>query len=308
MKFKIKVSFIPIIVAGVLALVGLVFYNNISLMGNFILLAAVIGIIPYALITYFEFKRIKDVEERLPNFLLDLAEAQDVGMTLPEALKQISRTDYGKLTIEIKKINDQISWGIPVQDTMNNFGERMKKSKLIGRVVRIINESYNSGGDIARTMKATASDLMTIREAEKERKAVTAEDMLVMYAIFYIFIGIVIGLSQTLIPMLKLNIQAGTVGGIMSFQDPCTVCANKPNIFCVSCSLFSIICKMFAFGEGGACYYNALFIVMAVIQGICTGLVAGQIGEGSVIAGIKHSVIMSVSGFSILLIMMKFVV
>ena len=156
-------------------------------------------------------------------------------------------------------------------------------------------------------MEATASDLTTIKEAEKERKAVTAQDMMVMYAIYYIFIGIVIGLSQTLIPMLKLNIQAGSLGGIMAFQDPCTACQNNPLIFCASCSLFSIICQMFAFGGGGACYYNALFIVMAVVQGICTGLVAGQIGEGSIIAGVRHSIIMAISGFGILLIMMKFV-
>jgi len=309
-KSKIKIKHVPLILAGILSIVGLFFYTNISLMGNFILLAAVIGILPYALLSYFEFKKIKDIEDRLPTFLLDLAESQRIGMTLPEALKQVSRTDYGKLTPEIKKMNDQISWGIPVQDVMNNFALRMKKSKLIGRVVRIINEAYNSGGDIARTMEATAYDLTTIKEAEKERKSITTQHMMVMYAIYYIFIGIVIGLSQTLIPMLKLNIQSGAVGGvgIMAFQDPCTICATNPNIFCSSCYIFSVLCEMFVLGTGGACYYNALFILMTIIEGIFTGLVAGQIGEGSVVAGIKHSIIMTASGFSILLIMFKFVV
>jgi flagellar protein FlaJ len=305
---KIKMQHIPLIVAGIIAAIGLMFYSNVGIMGNFILLAAVIGIIPYALISYFDFKKIKDIEDRLPTFLLDLSEAQKVGMTLPEGLKQVSKADYGKLSAEIKKMNDQISWGISVQDVMSNFAVRTNKSKLIGRIVRIINEAYNSGGDIARTMEATSADLITIKEAEKERSSVTAQHMMVMYAIYFIFIGIVIGLSQTLVPMLKLNIQAGAVGGIMSFQDPCTVCEQAPSIFCINCSIFSVLCNMFAFGKGGSCYYNALFIVMAVVQGIFTGLVAGQIGEGSVVAGIKHSVIMTASGFSILLIMQKFFV
>jgi len=307
-KNKIKINHIPLIIAGICAGIGLIFYNNISLMGNFILLGAVIGIIPYVLLTYFDYKKIKDIEDRLPNFLLDISEAQKVGMTLPESLKQVSKTDYGKLTPEIKKMNDQISWGIPIQDVMGNFAEKMKKSKLIGRVIRIIIESYNSGGDIARTMEATATDITAIKEAEKERRSVTAQHTMVMYAIYYIFIGIVIGLSQTLIPMLKLNIQAGTLGGIMAFQDPCSVCANNPNIFCVSCTVFYTLCQMFALGTGGSCYYNALFLLMTIVQGIFTGLVAGQIGEGSVIAGIKHSIIMTISGFGILIIMLKFVV
>lgn len=308
LKKKIKMKYIPLILAGILSAVGLAFYTNIALMGNFILLAAIIGIIPYVLLTYFEFKRIKDIEDRLPTFLLDLSESQKIGLTLPEALKQVSRTDYGKLTGEIRKMNDQLSWGVPVQEVLGNFSERMKKSKIIGRVVRIINEAYSSGGDIAKTMEATASDLTTIKEAEKERRSVTSQHMMVMYAIYFIFVGIVIGLSQTLIPMLKLNIQAGQIGGILSFEDPCSACSSNPAIACVSCYIFSALCQMFSFGAGGACYYNSLFIVMAVVQGIFTGLVAGQIGEGSVIAGIKHSVIMTTSGFGILLIMFKFVV
>jgi len=310
-KDKIKIKHIPLIIAGILSVIGLIFYNNISLMGNFILLAAVIGILPYALSTYFDFKKVKDMEDRLPNFLLDLAETLKIGMTLPEALKQASRTDYGKLSLEIKKVNDQLSWGIPVQDVMNNFAERLKRSKLIGRVVRIINEAYNSGGDIGRTMEATATDIVAIKEAEKERKSVTTQHMMVIYAIFYIFIGIVIALSQTLIPMLKLNIQAGSTGGLggfLAFQDPCTACAGNPNIYCSTCSIFFGICQMFALGTGGSCYYNALFILMVVVQGIFSGLVAGQIGEGSVIAGVKHSIIMTASGFSILLIAFKFVI
>ncbi|MBR9682467.1 MAG: hypothetical protein GOV02_02225, partial [Candidatus Aenigmarchaeota archaeon] len=50
---------------------------------------------------------------------------------------------------------------------------------------------------------------------------------------------------------------------------------------------------------------NALFISMIVVQGIFTGLVAGQIGEGSAIAGVKHSVIMTASGFAILLLLLQ---
>jgi len=301
MKFNKK--YIPAIIAAVLIIISMFFYENIGLMGNIILLAIIIGIVPYAFFSYFEYKKIKSMEDQLPLFLLDLSEAQKIGMTLPEALKQVSSTDYGKLTEEIKKINYQLSWGIPIQETLNNFASRMKKSKLIRRVVRIINEAYNSGGDIARTMEATASDITAIKEAEKERRAVTYQHMLIMYAIYYIFIGIVIGLSQTLIPLMELNVQSGIAGSIMAFSDPCEACVNNPSIYCINCSVFSVVCQMF--GIEKSCYYYALFLLMAIVQGIFSGLVAGQIGEGSVTAGLKHSSIMTISGFSILLFLLK---
>ncbi|NIM46697.1 MAG: hypothetical protein GTN40_00880 [Candidatus Aenigmarchaeota archaeon] len=302
-KKRFNIKFIPIIIAAMLIIISTFFYENIGLMGNLILLAVIIGIIPYAFFSYFEYKKVKTMEEQLPIFLLDLSEAQKIGMTLPEALKQVSKTDYGKLTEEINKINYQLSWGVPTQEAMNNFALRLKKSKLIGRVVRIINEAYSSGGDIARTMEATASDITSIKEAERERRSVTYQHMLIMYAIFYIFIGIVIALSQTLIPLMELDIQAGIAGDIMSFRDPCDICINNPELFCINCSIFSVVCQMF--GIETSCYYYALFLLMVLIQGIFSGLVAGQIGEGSVTAGLKHSSIMTISGFSVLLFLLK---
>jgi flagellar protein FlaJ len=303
-KSKFNLKYIPIIIAIALVAISFLFYKNIGIMGNIILLAAIVGIVPFAFFSYFEYSKVRAIEDQLPLFLLDLSEAQKIGMTLPEALKQVSKTDYGKLTEEIKKIEYQLSWGIPTQEAMNNFALRMKKSKMIGRVVRIINEAYNSGGDIAKTMEATASDITSIKEAEKERKSVTYEHMMIMYAIYYIFIGIVIGLSQTLIPLMNLNVKGGGLaGGIMTFTDPCEACANSISIFCANCSIFSIVCKMFAIQK--SCYYYALFLLMAIVQGVFSGLVAGQIGEGSATAGLKHSSIMTLSGFGILLFLLK---
>ena len=62
---------------------------------------------------------------------------------------------------------------------------------------------------------------------------------------------------------------------------------------------------MLDISQGGTCYYNALFVLMAVVQGIFSGLVAGQIGEGSVSAGVKHSIIMTIAGFGTLFILLK---
>jgi len=306
---KLETKHIPLIIAANLIVVSLIFYSNIAIMGNLILLAIIIGVVPYGLFAYVGYKKIGGMEDQLPTFLLDLAEAQKIGMTLPEALKQVSTTDYGKLSEEIKKMNDQLSWGITIQNVMNNFSNRMKKSQMIGRVARIIIEAYDSGGDIGKTMEATAQDITSIKEAEKERKSLTSQHTMVMYAIYFIFIGIVIGLSQTLIPMLNMNTETsagGGLGGLMVFQDPCLSCVQASNIYCINCSIISVLCKMFDLGTGGSCYYNGLFILMAVIQGIFTGLVAGQIGEGSVIAGLKHSIIMTASGFGTLIVMFKF--
>lgn len=296
---------IPIIAAVILIIIGIFLYQSPALMGNFILLALIVGTIPYVMISYFDYQKIKAIEDQLPTFLLDLAETQKTGLSLPDAIRIISKTDYGKLTLEIKKLSDQLSWGIPIQDVMESFAKRMEKSNMVKRIVRIINEAYSSGGDITRTMEATAEDILAIKEAEKERSALTFQHVIVMYAIYYIFIGIVIGLTKTLIPMLEMNLQTTGPVGILSFQDACVACVASSHIFCVSCSVFNSIAQLFSLGTGAIGYYNALFLIMVVIQGIFTGLVAGQIGEGRIIAGFKHSAIMTISGFAVLMILFQ---
>ncbi|MBN2202925.1 MAG: type II secretion system F family protein [Candidatus Aenigmarchaeota archaeon] len=298
---------LPLVAAAILITLGLALYQFSAAMLNLVVLGVIVGIAPFALISYFEYAKIRAIEDQLPIFLLDLAESQKVGLTLHESLRQASKVDYGKLSPEIKKVYNQLSWGIRVQDVFANFAERMKKSKLTTRVVSIINETYVSGGDIGRTMESTASDITAIKEAEKERQSVTSQHTFIMYAIYFIFIGIVIGLSQTLIPLLNIGTEsqsAGGIGGIFAFEDPCKQCEGLNDIQCINCPIFSGLCSMVGFEQGGSCYYNALFVLMAVVQGIFSGLVAGQIGEGSVSAGVKHSIIMSVTGFFSLIVIL----
>ena len=44
---------------------------------------------------------------------------------------------------------------------------------------------------------------------------------------------------------------------------------------------------------GIANYYVAIFFYVVLIQGIFMGLIAGQLGENSITAGSKHSLIMA---------------
>ncbi|MCZ7406125.1 MAG: hypothetical protein O8C67_14520 [Candidatus Methanoperedens sp.] len=43
--------------------------------------------------------------------------------------------------------------------------------------------------------------------------------------------------------------------------------------------------------------YNRMFFHGALIQGFCSGLIAGVMGEGNALSGLKHSVIMITIGY-----------
>jgi len=304
MKIKLRMEEITLILAIVIFLFGIIFFrHDIGLIGNFIIFSMLIILIPRSLKTFFYFQKIKKMEEIFPVFLQDLAEWQKAGLTLHEALKNASKIDYGKLTEEIKKIHIQLSWGIPLQEALRNFSERVKDSEIIRKAVEIIIESYQSGGNLEETMDSLAKNLSLIKEMHKERKTIMSQHVATMYIIYFIFLGISLGLLKSVLPIAAMELFTGEFGGVKGQgKFICDVCSG---LSCLPCTVFLGISKILALGEGVAGYYKGLFFSMLLIQGIFTGLICGQITENSLKAGIRHSLILALIGLGIFMIAVR---
>lgn len=282
-----------------IVLVGIIFSGDMGMIAVTFLFTLVIGISPYMLYKYYKFKKIKDIEDQFPNFLRDLVEAKRSGMTLPESLASTASTDYGKLTSEVKKMHNQLSWGIEFEKVLELFTERMNDSDLISRSMKIIIEAYRSGGNIVSTMETLASDATTIKEAEKTRKSKLQQYLVVMYVIYFMFLGIAIVLGKILIQIgTGTAMQAGgeIIGGGANI---CKPYLGGSGAFSFICNFFFSLCRTFNFGSGAPCYYRSLFFSMIIVEGIFSGLIIGQIGEESVAAGFKHSLILTGIGFAV---------
>lgn len=286
------------------------------LAGNLVFLGLLILLLPYTIYRFFEFKKIKVYEKEFPAFLRDLAESQRAGLSLIESIKLTSRTDYGTLSSEIKKMNDQLSWNITLERVLRDFGKRTKRSKLITRSLLIIDQSNKSGGNIEDTMDSLANNIESLKEVQEEKASLLNQQMLMMYAIFFIFLGITIVLIRFLIPMLQANVEVQSSIGVPGFfmtegfnPNPCEPCVSSPEPGgeCIGCSIFFVTSSVFGFGDGSdaASYYKALFFIMIIVQGIFSGLIAGQIVADSVTAGVKHSLIMLVSGMLIFILVIR---
>ena len=252
---KNEILLVSGICAAIFAILAL-FIVPPSLFGIFVGIAVMVAFIPYSAVTYRANQRLLHIEDSLPAFLRDIAEAKKTGMTLPQAVYKSSRVDYGALTPEVKRMANQISWGVPFAEVLGRFSRRAK-SNFIRRSIAIIVEAERSGGAIAETLDAVARDARLIKESEKERVTRLSQQAMIMYAIFFLFLAIVIALQKLMIPLV-------TAGGFsVATQDP----------------------------ESVLSFYRVIFFSMIVIQGIFSGLLAGQISEGSIVVGLKHSAI-----------------
>lgn len=286
---KQKIILVSVTSSVILIFAGLL-TGDIAVMGNMLILSVLISVVPYFLWKYSQLMWLRSLEGQFPNFVRDLADSERSGMSLTEAIRIATKSNYGKLSVEVQKIHNRLSWGTPFLRALEIFGEKVKDSKIMIEALNIIKQSYEGGGDIAATLDSVSRDMIMLKEAEAERSSLVKEHVMIMYGIFFMFLGVSIMIIFVMVPMIESQPQvSGTYTGTLGFQfvNPCKGITFFP------CGFFSGICSMFGnVHEGIGCYYIALFFSVVMVQGIFTGLIAGQLGENSVVAGIKHSGIM----------------
>lgn len=245
--------------------------GNKELFGIFAFGAVLGGAAPYLIFLYLKDAKTSATEEQFPNFLRDVSSSKKAGMTLPLAVAKCATSDYGALSEEVKRMEEQISWGISFDEALKRFAERIG-SRFVSKSTTIIIEAYRSGGAISDVLESVAEDAKMIRESEKEKRSTLSSYVTTVYLIQFLFVGILVSLNTVLGPLASApGISAITTGG------------GLPGM---------------GGGMGGGIssgmnldHYKILFFHMALIQGFFNGLLAGQIGQSSVIAGLKHSII-----------------
>jgi flagellar protein FlaJ len=266
-----------------------------GILGLSIIISIFIILSPQLISNYLEFRKIREIESIFPNFLRDLVEASKAGLPLHKAIIFVSNTDYGPLSPEVKKMAHQLSWNVNLLKVLEQTMKRLKKSKTLTRVIRVMIETYKSGGSVDTTLDSLSNALKNLQDTERERKSMLGQYVISVYVVSVIFMGIVVAINQLMIPIFEsMSATTGVGGEAISFgQNPCDSCQAQVNLRCLPCVIYFNICSIFGTETTTiSCYYLGLFFSMSIMQAISGGLVAGQIGEGSVIAGAKHSLIL----------------
>ena len=95
------------------------------LFDEYLLLALAITVFPPAVLDYADYRWKRSIDKHLPDLFRSIVQAQKTGMTLPQALEEVSKRQYGPMTKELKKMVDQMSWGVPFEDALKSLDKRV---------------------------------------------------------------------------------------------------------------------------------------------------------------------------------------
>lgn len=319
-----KITLASVAAGALLVLVGIGTYLTGARQtgGSLLILGLIVGVLPYGLISFLKNRAIRKAEDQFPSFLKDLAESKRGGMTIIQAFESAKETDYGRLNSETERIHNELTWGVPFPRVMERFAERMSGSAVIQESISILLQGFRSGGNITKTIESIAEDAANLKEVIQKKNAQTKQQILIMYVIFFLFVGITIGIYMMLGQLLGLgepgegalqNVEfmGGGSEGVTNYCDG-EIAYAKP--LCTISEIFGFVPDQASkeglgseyaeeYKYGQMAYYKGLLFAMLMIQGMCTGAVAGQIGEGSPAAGIKHAMVMLPIAFLVFMYM-----
>lgn len=225
-----------------------------------IMFSLLIMLVPFVFFYELHRQRIKKIEDQMPEFLKRLASINEAGISLTEAISIAARANIGVLRSEIMKVANDIQWGTVTANALRKLEYRIRTG-TIARIITLLVKASESTKNIQNVLYIASNTADNGKRLRNERNSNMFVYVFVIYMTFFVFLFIVYILSIYFLP----SIPGGTddVGDVMALS----IGINTAE-------------------------YTMLFFHAALVQGFCSGLIAGQMGEGLLFAGLKHSIIM----------------
>ena len=274
-KLLLIIGIVGLVICMVIAFVEIAEVVNTGLEWIYwIMLGLMILSGPYGFYMSWQYKKTQEIENRLPDFLRDVAEAGRFGMTLAQAIRVSSRGRYGRLTPEIQRMAAQIDWGVPASEALRLFAERVN-TPLVKRMVSIIIKANDAGGSVADVLTMVAHDARETIINFNERRISMATYTVVIYVAFGVFLATIFILNTTFLPNME---EAGQQVNEQAIEAGVT---NLPAT--IQSEIIPTV--------------QLIFIVSVAIHAFGDGILAGVLQDGKVANGLRHSFIMLLIGF-----------
>ncbi|MFB6113276.1 MAG: type II secretion system F family protein [Halodesulfurarchaeum sp.] len=229
-------------------------------------------------------RRVRAVEEAIPDFLDRLASTNEAGMSIVESFDRVIRSDLGALTSELEHTRADIEWGARVERALTRFRTRVETPAIV-RVVTLVTNAMRATNDIGPVLRIAADEAKATRRLERDRRNELLAYTVVIYVSFLVFLVIIVVLDTVFIPSIP------TASEITTSATP-----GGP----VGVGFGTGIRQL---TERARDAFRVLLFHAGIVQGYVSGFVAGQMEEGTVRAGAKHATIMIGIAYAMFLIL-----
>jgi flagellar protein FlaJ len=219
--------------------------------------AVIIAITPYAIDITLQKRTTRRKEELYTEFLFKLSELMRGGLDPIKSVKELSRTDMGILSPNVRIASTSMLYGKSFEDSMKAMAKSLH-SELIRRYTTLVVQASYSGGSVSDLILKASEDMRSIIGIEREKEGNLAQYVMIFYFAQGIIFFIIFTLTTSLLPFVD------QLGPTSPFG------VNK---------LANV-----DFARG--------FFHLIMVNSFFGGLIIGKIAEGDARHGLKHAAIL----------------
>jgi flagellar protein FlaJ len=228
------------------------------------------GIVPMTLFQLKEVQRKDSIDKHMPVFLLALLSSVQSGANLIKAIEQTANRNLGGLTVPLRNLRANMSWGMPMDEAFAHFADSTN-TKISRRVTVLLEMALKIGGDIDENLDMIQKHVTEMQNIEKNRKSQLQPYTYTIYISYAVFLAVAVLLITSFFTEIE-KVQESLISGGGAAEGGLFGSLASMDISLMEAALFN----------------------MSLIEAVFGGLAAGKIGAGSYIAGIKHVVVMIV--------------
>ena len=230
----------------------------------FLVLPFIFFLTPYLVISLYEIKLIESKMNVIPRFLRDVVDNVDSGMDLISSIINTIGNEYTVLNSDIKKLGNQLSWGIDFETAFLKFADNIG-SKTLKRDFLLVIEARKVGGHVEKILRELSQKINNENIRTSERKSNLASNTFTGYISFIIFLFIIILVYNNLFVGISDNMSQ-----------------NNNN---------------FSQDDNNMNLYLTLLILLSYELALLSGFLFGLMQENNIIAGAPHVVALIVTTF-----------
>jgi flagellar protein FlaJ len=216
-------------------------------------------------------RRTRAIDRAVPDFLDRMASLDEAGLTVVASLRRATRGDLGPLGDEVERAWRDIEWGADAETALRRLDRRVG-SLAVSQAVALVTNAMRASGDLAPVLRIAADEAQQARRLRRERRREMLTYLLVIYVSALVFLGIVVGIVLAFFPAIE-SAAAASVAPTQTGGGPGAAITS-------------------GLGDVNLDAYRTIFFHLAAVQAFCSGLVAGQLGEGNVPDGVKHATVL----------------
>ncbi|MDP2900184.1 MAG: type II secretion system F family protein [Candidatus Bathyarchaeota archaeon] len=245
---------IPATVGILIALFGYYIFFPKLLFHILLVVGVIVALSVPALLIHFDEARKKKIDFMLPQFLRDVYEGQESGLTFLKALQASAARDYGPLTKELRQMVVQLSWGVEFEEAFTSFANRVD-TEITKKTVALLLETTRLGGDIKASLSSVASFVTEMNNLREERESELKPYMTIIYISSIIFMIIMIIIYQSFFTSMASTAAGGFLKLPLSIED-----------------------------------FKAALFDLVIIVSFFGGITSGKLSQGKILSGLKHSI------------------